>query len=480
MRKATLGDRLRYAFDNTLARGPVAQIAWLGMVSLGVILLAALLVTLVRVSPEDGPPLAFHEAAWLSLMRTLDPGTMGGDVGWGFRIVMLGVTFGGIFVISTLIGVISSGIDGKLNDLRKGRTRVIESGHTVILGWSDQVFPIVAELVLANANQVRASIAILAERDKVEMEDALRERVGTNGPTRLVCRSGSPTEMADLDLVNLGAAKSIIDLSPGSESPDADVIKVLLAITNNPDRRPEPYHIVVEIRQAANLEVARMVGRDEVEVVLVGDLISRMIAQTCRQSGLSVVYSDLLDFGGDEIYFKEEPSLVGRTVGEVLPLYEDACVIGLVSAGQGPRLLPPLETPLQSGDSIIFIAEDDDTILLSAPPRLRWSTPPSAHLLRSNLGWRPPWCWGGTGGRRRSWPSSTPTFPTDHASPSSLARRALPTRSNRRQRGCGTSGWRWRSRTRPTGQSSKVCGWKPSITSSSSPMTTWEHSRPTR
>jgi voltage-gated potassium channel Kch len=365
MRKASLRDRLRYTFDNTLARGPVAQIAWLGLVSCGVILVAAMVLTLTRAAPDDGAPLAFHEAAWLSLMRTLDPGTMGGDVGWGFRVVMLGVTFGGIFVISTLIGVITSGIEGKLTDLRKGRTRVVESGHTVILGWSDQVFAVVCELVLANANQERATIVLLADQDKVEMEDALRERVPAPGRTRLVCRRGSPMDMADLDLVNLGASKAIIVLSPSSDTPDADVIKVLLAITNNPDRRPEPYHIVAEIRQPSNLDVARMVGRDEVEVVLVGDLISRMIAQTCRQSGLSVVYNDLLDFSGDEIYFKEEPGLIGRTVGETLALYEDSCVIGLMAAGHAPTLHPPLDTFLRPGDRLLFIAEDDDTILLS-------------------------------------------------------------------------------------------------------------------
>jgi len=367
MKKPSLRDRVRYGFDNTLARGTVAQIAWLGLISLGVILVAAIVLSLGRVRPGEGEPLAFPEAAWLSLMRTLDPGTMGGDVGWGFRLVMLGVTFGGIFIISTLIGVLTSGIEAKMADLRKGRTRVLERGHTVILGWSEQIYTIVAELVLANANQRRAAIVVLAEQDKVQMEDALRQRVGPTGPTRLVCRTGSPIDMADLDLVGLDTSKSIIVLSPASESPDADVIKALLAITNNPERRPEPYHIVAEIRERRNLDVARMVGGDEVEVVLVGEFISRIIAQTCRQSGLSVVYNDLLDFGGDEIYFKEEPGLTGRTFGEVLFLYDDATVIGVARGAEPPRLGPPLDMALAPGDRLIFIAEDDDRIHLSRP-----------------------------------------------------------------------------------------------------------------
>jgi hypothetical protein len=134
MRKATLGDRLRYAFDNTLARGPVAQIAWLGMVSLGVILLAALLVTLARVSPQDGPPLAFHEAAWLSLMRPRS-GNDGRRRRWdSARHAGRDVRH---FVISTLIGHPPAPIAGA-ERLGKGRAQ-IESAHRDS-GWSDQVF----------------------------------------------------------------------------------------------------------------------------------------------------------------------------------------------------------------------------------------------------------------------------------------------------------------------------------------------------
>ena len=56
-------------------------------------------------------------------MRTLDSGTMGGDTGTGFRIVMLFVTLGGIFVVSALIGVLNNGIEDQMERLRKGRSQ---------------------------------------------------------------------------------------------------------------------------------------------------------------------------------------------------------------------------------------------------------------------------------------------------------------------------------------------------------------------
>jgi voltage-gated potassium channel Kch len=302
----------------------------------------------------------------MSAMRAMDAGTVAGDTGsWSFRLTMLAITIGGIFVVSTLIGVLTSGIEGKLDELRKGRSFVVEEGHTVILGWSSQVFTIITELVIANANQSRSCIAILAEKDKVEMEDEIRAKVGATGRTRIVCRTGSPIDLTDLEIINPHSARSIIILAPDAPNPDSHVIKTTLALTNNPQRRAEPYHIVAEVGDAKNVEIVRAIGGGEVEPILVSDLISRITVQTCRQSGLSVVYTELLDFEGDEIYFHQEPGLVGKTFGEALLAYEDSAIIGLALKDGRVQLNPPPETPIEAGDQLIAISQDDDTVRLS-------------------------------------------------------------------------------------------------------------------
>ncbi len=361
----TWHEKLRYRFDNFMSKGTTALIGGLGLLSVALIFVMAAIISISGVRPAgSGESIPFWEAAWQSLMRTLDAGTMGGDEGWSFRFVMFVVTLGGVFIISTLIGVLTSGIENKMEDLRKGRSRVIETGHTVILGWSSQVFTIVSELIIANENQQDSCIVILGNKDKVEMEDEIRSAIGDAGRTRIVCRTGNPIDVKDLELVSLQTARSVIVLSADQSDPDAQTIKTILAITNNPKRRAEPYHIVAEIKDPKNTQVAKMVGKDDVEIVLTGDLISRIIAQTCRQSGLSVVYTELLDYRGDEIYFKEEPDLVGKTFQETLSAYRDSAVLGLEQQGVGVRLNPPMDTRLQAGDRIIAISADDDTIIL--------------------------------------------------------------------------------------------------------------------
>lgn len=365
MANGSLLARWRYSFDEFMSKGTVALIFGLGTLSLIFIVVMAAIVFVIGIRPEgQSEGLSFFEAAWLSLMRTLDAGTMGGDAGWPFRIAMLIVTMGGIFVISTLIGLLTSGIEAKLDDLRKGRSEVIEDDHTVILGWSQQNFTIVSEIIEANANKPRACIVLLADREKTEMEDELNARIADRKTTKLVCRSGSTIDLNDLSMVSLNTARSIIVVSPENEKSDTRVIQTILAITNNPTRKDGKYHIVAELRNPKSLEVARMVGQDEVELVLAGDLIARIIAQTCRQSGLSVVYTELLDFGGDEIYFHDEKALVGQSFGDALSAYETSAVMGIHRDGK-PLLNPPMDTKIVAGDKLIVIAEDDDTIKLA-------------------------------------------------------------------------------------------------------------------
>ncbi|HZA47280.1 MAG TPA: hypothetical protein VE568_18600 [Rubrobacter sp.] len=306
MRKVTLADRSRYRFDNTISRGTVALIGWLFVLLGALVFASSLIVYATGVAPEaGGRRLDFLETLWLSLMRTIDPGGVGGDQGtWPFLLSMLAVTAGGILVFSTLIGVIFTGIDSKLDELRKGRSFVVEKGHTVVYGWSPEVFSVVSELVAANESRPSACIAVLAEKDKVEMEDEFRDRVGKTKNTRVVCMTGDPIDIDDLELVNPHEARSIIVLPPEGEDADSRVIKTILTLTNNPSRRREPYHIVSRMREPENVGVARMVGGAEVELVPVDDLIARITAQTCRQSGLSAVYTDLLDFGGHEILLR--------------------------------------------------------------------------------------------------------------------------------------------------------------------------------
>ena len=76
MTKPSRGERIRYVFDNFMARGTIALILGLFVVAaIGVVLVTVVVAIFFRSRGTAlGPALD-------SLMRTLDPGTMGGDEG---------------------------------------------------------------------------------------------------------------------------------------------------------------------------------------------------------------------------------------------------------------------------------------------------------------------------------------------------------------------------------------------------------------
>src|SRR4051812_23046992 len=362
----TLRQKLRYRFDNTMSRGTPALVGWLAVVTLALVALFTLVTLIFGIAPKDenGNRPGFIGQTFKTFLHALDPGTVAGDAGkWPFLLAMFLITVGGLFVVSALIGVIATGLDNKITELRKGRSFVIETDHTLILGWSETVFTILSELTIANESEDDPVVVILSEIDRVDMEDQIRAKVGDTANTRVVCRTGSVIDLADLAVVNPQGARSIIVLSPTDEDPDVQVIKTVLALTRGPARREEPYHIVAEIEDPANLEAARLVGGDETVLIDKSETISRLIVQTSRQSGLSAAYTELLDFEGAEIYFREDASLAGGTFRDALHAYDDCSVIGVRDTTGRVRLNPPSDTAIGQGDHVIAIAEDDADLL---------------------------------------------------------------------------------------------------------------------
>ncbi|MEX2981106.1 potassium transporter TrkA [Streptomyces sp. C36] len=365
--RARRRDRLRYWFESTMDRGTPALIGWLGLGS--VALIAVITMGVVLLTNEDTEANGgWAGVAWMSLLRTLDPGTMGGDDGSPlFLGLMLAVTLGGVFIVSALIGVLTTGLNHRLQFLRKGRSRIIERGHIVVLGWSEQIFTVVEELVEANQSERRSCVVVLADHDKVDMEEQIRTRVRVTGRTQIICRSGNPLKQADLELVSPDTARAVMVLPSFSSESDTTVIKTLLILNNRPWPTGRP-PFVAAVMDSGNLAAARLAAGESGLVVDADDLAVRLVVQSHRQSGLSAVCNELLSFFGNEIYIRHEPALIGSTYGEALARYDLGVPIGLRTKDGRVVLNPAGSTVVAADDSMILVAEDDVLIRLADAP----------------------------------------------------------------------------------------------------------------
>ena len=349
--------KAKYKFDNTMAKGLLPLVILLSVSTVAFIVVVSFVVTAFKLFPKENE-LSFIEVLWGSLLRTLDPGTMGQDTGAGFRLAMLAVTLFGIILVAALIGIISSALNSRLDQLSKGKSKVIEKNHTVILGWNSKGIQLIRESVLATGLHAKSAIVVLAELDKVKLEDEIIRRVGDLGKTKLVVRSGRPMSRTDLSIVSIDTAKAVVILSPDS-SEDADTfsIKTCMAVRSLDKPPSVSTSIVGEIRDASNLEAAELVSEGTVHWVLVEEIVNRLIVQTCRQSGLSSVFTDLLDFSGSELYMISDARLKGTKYEDASLMLETSAALGLIRNGE-VLLNPVPELLLDEADQLIVVAED--------------------------------------------------------------------------------------------------------------------------
>ncbi len=370
IKKFSFSQRFQYRFDNLMTGGLMPLIIILIIFALFLTIFITITVMVFHFEEKSSTSTSFLENFWQVLMHVIDQGTITDKKTWSFRLTMMIPTFVGIFTLSTLVALITSRIGIVLSNFRKGRSLVIEENHIVILGWSAKIFSVIKELIKANANQVRACVVILADKDQIEMEDELKEKVKKSKNVRIICRTGNPIDLDDLEIVNPHDAKSIIILSPDDHNTDAQNVKCILAIVNHPNRRnPERreedhlYHIVAELQTDNNKEVANIIGGDELTLIVSDEVIARIAVQTCLQSGLSAVYNKILDFDHTEIYFYSVPDLVGKTFKEATFAYENVVVLGILRVNTGIILLNPKQAnKIRESDKLICMAQDDHAL----------------------------------------------------------------------------------------------------------------------
>ncbi|WP_246574000.1 CASTOR/POLLUX-related putative ion channel [Streptomyces genisteinicus] len=346
--------RVRYWFDTTLARGTAALVGWLALACLVVVVpVSALLVWTDRGAPvATGSKIA---AVWRSTGQTM---RLGGEVGPPLRValsVLLALV--ALFYVSTLVSLITAGITDRLIALRRGHSTVLERGHTVVLGWSEQTHTVVAELVAAQGGRRPGIVAVLADRDPAEMEEELRSGIGCTGRVRLVVRSGRPTDPAALARVSPATAGSVLVLPRDDPAGDAEVVKTLLSLRAvvGEDR---DLPVVAAVRDDRCLAAARLAGGPGATVLEIDDVSARLLVQCARRPGLSLVHRELLDFAGDEFHTVREPALAGRTFREAAAACPVSSAVGVAHADGGLTLGPPAALRLADGDELVVIARD--------------------------------------------------------------------------------------------------------------------------
>lgn len=365
--------RLQYNFDNFMSKGGFSVFLAL----LSGFFAAFVVMTIARYISEWFFPNEniddYSDFSWDVFVQLIGLRDTGDNANFATKVVGVLTIFVGLVLFSSLVAFITQEFEAKLQDLRKGKSPVVESNHTLILGFSERVIDIIQELVLANESEKDAAVVILSQEDKEEMDDLLRDNLGDLKTTRVVTRNGSITNLSDLDKVGIKVAKSVIILNQAKVSDaeevktlsDARVLKAILAVVaaNEEEKLPS---IVVELHSEQYRRLAENFVPGAVTTLNEADILARILVQTSRSVGLAVVYLNLVGFEGNEFYFYcPKTGWPNITFGELPFHFSNGVPLGIRQASGDLTVGSNKDYKLASDDEVIVLAEDDSTIKFS-------------------------------------------------------------------------------------------------------------------
>ena len=370
----SFNDKLRYRIDNFMSKGSSSIfLALMILFSVGFLLILFIRIIANFILPDETLS-SWFEIPWRVYVAIIEGSAAetDGDSNWVAKLTSIVGVLVGLVLFSSTVAFITSVFEAKLAELRRGRSMVLENDHTIILGFGDRILEIIRELIEANESEPDAAIVILADQDKETMDNIIRDNITEFQTTRIITRSGVETNINNLRKVNANEAKSIIIMNSAAswrskkelKLADAMVLKSIMSIIAVCGGKMHP-PITCEIHSDRDRDLAENISEGSVKALNEVSVLSRMIAQLAlSQNGLSVVYSDMVGFDGNEFYFFEPEAgwVENLTFGKSINHFKSSAPIGIHNKNGEIILNPPANTEISNGDELIIFAEDDSTI----------------------------------------------------------------------------------------------------------------------
>jgi hypothetical protein len=234
-----------------------------------------------------------------------------------------GVTIFGILIFSSIIGIISSFIDDRVQSLRAGRGKIEEENHIIFFNFSIQLIPLITELCVAYAKE-KKTFVIVSNEEPLTITDRIHSIIKVPKNISIVARKGFAWQGKILERINLEKAKQIIILKPdvGENYPteldcDVEVGKSFAYLITNKDWQKKSCNIVAEFHDevTGNLylnyckdiinEQHDKLGKDwdSPSIISSSNLKNHLLSQCINTPDLIEIYDNIFGYEGSETYF---------------------------------------------------------------------------------------------------------------------------------------------------------------------------------
>jgi Trk K+ transport system NAD-binding subunit len=241
----------------------------------------------------------------------------------------------------------------------------------VLCNVSPLVGSITGELLAAGPVQVPAVVLLVQDAELWRAHPAWHP--ASRWSERTIVLGGCALDERCFARAGLARARAALILADPRQGELADARSTLLAMAI--ERSSPDVHTVVELQWSVNR--AHLEATDVDEMVCMGDLSEKLIAQSCITPGVLRVFDKLLGVGGSTAHFALPPlpaSCTGMSYRQVaLRAHEHrwpGIVCGFVQGARGdhpPRLVlnprpqqePGKDSVLQAGDRLIVLGRDE-------------------------------------------------------------------------------------------------------------------------
>ena len=307
----------------------------------------------------------FAGSMWNAWTYMADPGTHADKATtWPKKAAYFVIAAIGILFFGIILGFVVDAVREAMERLKKGRSTVVETGHVLVLGWTDRCPALIKEVALACESEGGGVLVVLADQAKQILEAELRNNFDSSylRGLRVVLRTGSSMVTNDLLTVSPHTARAIIVLAQPGEADKADSVVLRTVLQLKGLRHKIKGHVVAEMRDVDDEPLVAMIGGAHVETVVSHDIVGRLMLMAARQPGLASVYDAILGFEGHEFYLKKWPQLAGLTFGDLAARFDQAVPLGIKRHMTGKvELAPPRHAIIGVADELLVLAADDDS-----------------------------------------------------------------------------------------------------------------------
>jgi len=383
--------KLKYKFDSALERDFSNLIFLLFLFSILGIFIFAIIFGVLQLFGLTSKDVGFLEFFWRSFTFFLDVGTLSGEVytenNFAEIILKVFITLFGIIIFSTLIGIITSTLSLRIEELRSGKSLVDEKGHIIICNFTKKTIPLMQELIAANQKQ-NLVITLLTTLQPVDAQARISAQIKKQPNVKIICRKGYMWQPEMIDIMNVEQCQQIIILNPDVDNDDynteldtdIEVTKDFSAIIQSASWQKNLCNIIIEYFNTATGQQAiefnkNIIGENinKIKIVSSSQISEQLIAQCINTPELVQIFESLFGFEGSEIYlidetnFKNFETVYNKTIQQLNRLLDNIIILGCYfddNKKTKPNIIlnPNQNYKIKKNYGLICLAKDQEQI----------------------------------------------------------------------------------------------------------------------